>query len=208
MVKKFLSFVFAALLFVTACMTLVSCGEEGPEEPTPAGRDDAAWFTEKELSEKGLSGLPAPTGLTGKMNSSVTWFRDGYFFSQPCPSEDVFAQNAQTYFSYFSAAYDGRFGKPSIEKLSIETNETWYKISEKSLLSDYFDDNPSRLYRFYYVTDETTENGYYKNGAVWVFEIRYEFDTATDAYLFKLTVENAGVSKNGTQSYYYRMKKD
>lgn len=83
------------------------------------------------------------------------------------------------------------FGKPRSEKFSMSTNENWYIIEQKSALSDYFDDNPSKLYKFYYIRDNTLYNGYFTKGSVWFFEMRYEFDTDVGGYKFKLFIENA-----------------
>lgn len=80
------------------------------------------------------------------MNSSDAWYNDGYSFSQVCPDEETFKTNAETYFSYLKTHYDGVFGKPRSEKISMDTNENWYIIEQKGDLSDYFDDNPSKLY--------------------------------------------------------------
>ena len=60
------------------------------------------------------------------------------------------------------------FGKPRIEKYSMDTNENWYIIEQKNDLSEYFDDNPSKLYKFYYVRDNTLDNGYLVKGSVWI----------------------------------------
>ena len=85
----------------------------------------------------------------------------------------------------------------------MDSDETWYVIEQKSELSDYFDDNPSKLYQFYYVKNNTLENGYFVKGSVWIFEIRYEIDTETNQYKFKLFVESADSSHNGVYSNYY-----
>ena len=98
------------------------------------------------------------------------------------------------------------FGKPRIEKSGKETNETWYIIEQKNNLSDYFDDNPSKLYKCYYIRDNTLDNGYLVKGSVWIFEIRYEFDTASDGYKFKLFIESADSSRNGVFANYYKIK--
>ncbi|MDD6926560.1 MAG: hypothetical protein PUJ49_01685, partial [bacterium] len=109
------------------------------------------------------------------------------------------------YFDYFKTRYNGLFGTDSIEKLNLEENETWYVLTQKENLSDYFNDNPSKLYEFYFVTDATLEDGYFKTDAVWTFEIRYEYDTDL-GYCFKLIVENAGSSPNRPYTNHYRMK--
>lgn len=205
MLRNKLSTIVCVVLLVITCIGLVACGDK--DEPTPEPKplhDSSKWFTEEELSAKGLTGLPVPTGLSGEINSSDAWFNDGYSFSQICPDEATFNKNAETYFSYFKTHYDGMFGKPRIEKFSMSTNENWYIIEQKSALSDYFDDNPSKLYKFYYIKDNTLNNGYFVEGSVWIFEMRYEFDTDVDGYKFKLFIENADSTRNGIYTNYYK----
>ena len=98
------------------------------------------------------------------------------------------------------------FGKPRIEKLGMNTDETWYIIEQKNDLSSYFDDNPSKLYEFYYVRNNTYDNGYLVKGSVWIFEIRYEFDTDSNAYKFKIFIESADSTRNGIYKNYYKIK--
>ena len=207
MFKKSLSVIICTVLLAITCIGLVACGnDDGSGETQKPLHDSAKWFTEEELSAKGLAGLTAPTGLSGKMNSSDSWFNDGYSFSQVCPDEETFRMNAETYFSYLKKHYDGAFGKPKIEKYSMDTNENWYIIEQKSNLSEYFDDNPSKLYKFFYVRNNTSDNGYLVKGSVWIFEIRYEFDTDSDGYKFKLFIESADTSRNGIYTNYYKMR--
>ena len=207
MFKKSLSMIICTVLLAITCIGLVACGNnDGSGETQKPLHDSAKWFTEEELSAKGLAGLTAPTGLSGKMNSSDSWFNDGYSFSQVCPDEETFRMNAETYFSYLKKHYDGAFGKPKIEKYSMDTNENWYIIEQKSNLSEYFDDNPSKLYEFFYVRNNTSDNGYLVKGSVWIFEIRYEFDTDSDGYKFKLFIESADTSRNGIYKNYYKMR--
>ena len=207
MFKKSLSMIICTVLLAITCIGLVACGNnDGSGETQKPLHDSAKWFTEEELSAKGLAGLTAPTGLSGKMNSSDSWFNDGYSFSQVCPDEETFRMNAETYFSYLKKHYDGAFGKPKIEKYSMDTNENWYIIEQKSNLSEYFDDNPSKLYEFFYVRNNTSDNGYLVKGSVWIFEIRYEFDTDSDGYKFKLFIESADTSRNGIYTNYYKMR--
>ena len=202
MVKKFLT-IFSLVI----CMfCLVACDEGNDDGPHEQLHDSKQWFTEKELEAKGLKGLKAPINLTGDMNSSDVWFNDGYSFSQNCPSEEVFEENAKIIFEYLKANYNGKMGKPRIEKMRMETNETWYIIEQKETLADYFDDNPSKLYLFYYVVDETLEDGYLTSNGVLTLEIRYEFDTSTNAYLFKLFIENPSKSHNGAYTNYYKLR--
>lgn len=199
--------IICTVLLAIACIGLVACGNDGGSGETQKPlHDSAKWFTEEELSAKGLAGLTAPTGLSGKMNSSDSWFNDGYSFSQVCPDEETFRMNVETYFSYLKKHYDGAFGKPKIEKYSMDTNENWYIIEQKNNLSEYFDDNPSKLYEFFYVRNNTSDNGYLVKGSVWIFEIRYEFDTDSDGYKFKLFIESADTSRNGTYKNYYKMR--
>lgn len=205
MIKKVFA-IFCSALAAFCCLNFAACNKKTqPIVGSGTTRDDNAWFTEEELNAKHLSGLPAPTGLTGKISSDVHWFGDGYSFSQPCPDEATFTANAQTYFDYFKTNYARRFGKPRIEKLSSSMDETWYKIEQKNQLEDYHSANPSSLYEFYVVTDDTPVDGYFKDGAVLKFEIRYEQNGTGESYYFKLFIENASTTRNGTFKNYYKM---
>lgn len=207
MIEKKVSVIVCAVLLAITCVSLVACGNnDGGEENKKTVHDGTKWFTEEELSTKGLEGLTAPTGLSGDMKSSDAWYNDGYSFSQGCPNEDMFKTNAETYFLYFKTHYDGAFGKPRSEKISMDTNENWYIIEQKNDLSDYFDDNPSKLYKFYYVKNNTLDNGYFAKGSVWTFELRYEFVTDSNGYKFKLFIENADSSHNGIYTNYYKIR--
>ena len=206
MFKKILSMIACAVTLGVTCFGLVSCGDNEEETTSQEEHDSTKWFTDEELSKVGLEGLTAPTGLTGETSSDITWFNNGYAFSQPCPDKDTFELNAETYFSYFKTNYDGKFGKPRIEKLSTgTTNETWYVIEQKESMSEYYSDNPSDLYDFYYVRNTDLDNGYFVKGSVWSFDIRYEFDTISNEYLFKMFIESADTSRNGTFKNYYRI---
>ena len=206
MLKKGLSLVVCAVILAITCVGLVACGSNDDNEERQKIHDTTKWFTEEELSAKGLDGLTVPTGLSGEINSSDAWFNDGYSFSQVCPDEATFNANAEMYFSYFQSHYAGMFGVPRSEKFSISTNENWYIIEQKNDLNDYFDDNPSKLYKFYYVRDNTLDNGYLTNGSVWIFEIRYEIDTDSNQYKFKLFIESSDSTRNGAYTNYYKMK--
>ena len=77
--KKKLFAIICAAFLVSTCIGLSACGKnDGGGETQQLFHDSTKWFTEEELSAKGLSGLPAPTGLSGVMNSSDAWFNDGY----------------------------------------------------------------------------------------------------------------------------------
>ena len=207
--KKIIIMALCLSLVMTCGVFLAACNKGGGNGggDTYVPRNSNQWFTEAELAKKGLSALPAPTGLSGDMNSDLNWFNDGYSFSQACPDEDTFTRNAETYLNYFNKKYDGRFGAIDTRsyKYSPSTNEYYYNILKKAKLSDYFSDNPSSLYKFYYVTDTTLEDGYFKADAVWTFEIRYEFNTTKNTYLFKIFIENARKSPNGVYTNHYRM---
>lgn len=207
--KKIIIMALCLSLVMTCGVFLAACNKGGGEGggDTYVPRNSNQWFTEAELAKKGLSALPAPTGLSGDMNSYLYWYNDGYSFSQACPDEDIFTRNAEAYLNYFNKKYDGRFGAIDTRsyKYSPSTDEYYYNILKKADLSDYFSDNPSSLYKFYYVTDKTLEDGYLKADAVWTFEIRYEFDTTKNTYLFKIFIENARKSDNGKYTYYYKM---
>lgn len=203
--KKIIIMALCLSLVMTCGVFLAACnkgsGEGGGNTYVP--RNSNQWFTEAELAKKGLSALPAPTGLSGDMNSDLNWYNDGYAFHQACPDEDTFTQNVETYFNYFKSKYDERFGAItafSLEKYSPSTNEYYYNILKKTDLADYFSDNPCPTYTFYYVTDKTTlEDGYFKADAVWTFTIRFD-----DGKL-KIFIENAGKTRNGVYTNHYRM---
>lgn len=204
--KKIIIMALCLSLVMTCGVFLAACnkgGGNGGGGDTYVPRNSNQWFTEAELAKKGLSALPAPTGLSGDMSSDLNWYNDGYSFHQACPDEDKFTQNVETYFNYFKSKYDGRFGAItafSLEKYSPSTNEYYYNILKKTDLADYFSDNPCPTYTFYYVTDDTTlEDGYFKADAVWTFEIRLD-----DGKL-KIFIENAGKTRNGVYTNHYRM---
>ena len=111
------------------------------------------------------------------------------------------------YFGYFKDNYDGRVGVTSIKAMGVDTDETWYYITQKSELSDYFSDNPSARYTLYYTTDNTPdEDGNIVANSVYMFDVRYEFDTTANGYLLKIIVESADKSKNGAYTYHYVMR--
>lgn len=202
--KKIIIMALCLSLVMTCGVFLAACnkgGDNGDNNKTQI-RDDTKWFSEEELAKKGLSALPAPTGLSGDMSSDLNWYNDGYSFHQACPDEDKFTQNAEAYLNYFKSKYDGRFGAInaySLEKYSPSTNEYYYNILKKTDLADYFSDNPCPTYTFYYVTDTTLEDGYFKADAVWTFTIRLD-----DGKL-KIFIENAGKTRNGVYTNHYRM---
>lgn len=202
--KKIIIMALCLSLVMTCGVFLAACnkgGDNGDNNKTQI-RDDTKWFSEEELAKKGLSALPAPTGLSGDMNSYLYWYNDGYSFHQACPNEDIFYENVEKYFAYFNEKFDGRFGAInafSLEKYSPSTNEYYYKILKKTDLADYFSDNPCPTYTFYYVTDTTLEDGYFKADAVWTFEIMLD-----DGKL-KIFIENAGKTRNGVYTNHYKM---
>lgn len=201
--KKIIIMALCLSLVMTCGVFLAACNKGGSGGgDTYVPRNSNQWFTEAELAKKGLSALPAPTGLSGDMSSDLNWYNDGYSFHQACPDEDKFTQNVETYFNYFKSKYDGGFGAInaySLEKYSPSTNEYYYNILKKAKISDYFSDNPYPTYTFYYVTDTTLEEGYFKADAVWTFEIMLD-----DGKL-KIFIENARKTRNGVYTNHYRM---
>lgn len=113
-----------------------------------------------------------------------------------CRNEDTFTQNAEAYLNYFNSKYDGCFGVA--KSFIYGEDETFYKITQRTDLSDYFSKKPP-TYTFYYVTDTTLEEGYFKADAVWTFEIQFH-----DGKL-KIFIENARKSHNGVYTNYYKM---
>lgn len=200
--KKIIIMALCLSLVMTCGVFLAACnkgGEGGGDTYVP--RNSNQWFTEAELAKKGLSALPAPTGLSGDMSSDLDWYNDGYAFHQACPNEETFTQNAEAYLNYFKSKYDGPFGTIDTRsyKYSPSTNENYYNILKKTDLADYFSDNPCPTYTFYYVTDTTLEDGYFKADAVWTFEIMFD-----DGKL-KIFIENARKTRNGVYTNYYKM---
>lgn len=197
--KKIIIMALCLSLVMTCGVFLAACNKGGGEGggDTYVPRNSNQWFTEAELAKKGLSALPAPTGLSGDMSSDLYWYNDGYAFHQACPDEDTFTQNVETYFNYFKSKYDECFGVTKF--FMSRDDENFYKITQELSLSAYFSDNPCPTYTFYYVTDKTLEEGYFKADAVWTFTIRLD-----DGKL-KIFIENARKSRNGIYTNYYKM---
>lgn len=211
--KKIIIMALCLSLVMTCGVFLAACNKGGGNSgggDTYVPRNSNQWFTEAELAKKGLSALPAPTGLSGDMNSDLNWYNDGYSFSQACPDEDTFTQNAETYLNYFKSKYDGRFGTDKLEKiLTADKGQSCYRLVQETNLDKYYVKN-SKRYRFYYVTDtEATQQifgqNYLKDDAVWLFEVQYDFDTTKNTYMLKIFIENAGKAKNGETINYYRL---
>ncbi len=197
--KKIIIMALCLSLVMTCGVFLAACNKGGGEGggDTYVPRNSNQWFTEAELAKKGLSALPAPTGLSGDMSSDLYWYNDGYSFHQACPNEETFTQNVETYFNYFKSKYDGHFGVA--KSFGHRENEYLNKITQETSLSAYFSDNPCPTYTFYYVTDKTLEDGYFKADAVWTFTIRLD-----DGKL-KIFIENAGKTRNGAFTNHYKM---
>ncbi len=190
------------MLLFASCLGLISCGgEETIIIGSINSHDSSSWFSEEELAKVGLSGLSAPTGCKGAISTSTSWFNDGYSFSEPCDDVSALESNAETYFVYFQTNYSGRFG---VTKLYATGNDVvYYRIKADSNLSTYRDDNPSPLYKFYYVRDVTLgEDNYLKNDAVWSMDVRYETNSSGE-YMLKIFIENESKSHNGAFTYKY-----
>lgn len=175
---------------------LFSCGE-GTQ--TLSSRDNNNWFTESELSKVGLSGLTAPSNCKGLMNTDIYWFNEGYSFSQECESEDVLVENSTTYLNYFIDKYDNLFGYTRSYTTSEDTF-CYYIINDKTL-SSYRSDNPSPLYKFYYITNQNVDDdGFFVKDAVWSFEIRFEENK------LKIFIENGNKNHSGMINFKYKIK--
>lgn len=210
--KKIIIMALCLSLVMTCGVFLAACnkgGGNGDDNKTQI-RDDTKWFSEEELAKKGLSALPAPTGLTGTMSTYLHWYNDGYSFHQACPNEDIFYENVEKYFAYFNEKFDGRFGTDKLEKsLTADNGQSCYRLVQETNLDKYYVKN-SKRYRFYYVTDtEATQQifgqNYLKDDAVWLFDVLYDFDTTKNTYMLKIFIENAGKAKNGETINYYRL---
>ena len=200
--QKIIIMALCLSLVMTCGVFLAACNKGGGEGGGKGGgdtyvpRNSNQWFTEAELAKKGLSALPAPTGLSGDMSSDLNWYNDGYSFHQACPDEKTFTQNAEAYLNYFNSKYDGRFGVA--KSFIYGKDETFYKITQEPSLSAYSSKKPP-TYTFYYVTDTTLEEGYFKADAVWTFEMQFH-----DGKL-KIFIENARKSPNGVFTNHYKM---
>ena len=118
------------LILGIACFSLMSCSEEHNSTNGDNLHDSKAWFSEKELSDKHLSNLPQPAGCTGEINSSTSWFNEGYSFSQACESEDILNNNATTYLNYFQTNFAGKFGVAA--PFALGEDVTCYNIISKT----------------------------------------------------------------------------
>ena len=175
---------------------LFSCGEE---TQTSSSHDNNNWFTESELSKVGLSGLTAPSNCKGLMNTDIYWFNEGYSFSQECESEEVLVENATTYLNYFINKYDNLFGYTR-SYITGEDTFYYYIINDKTL-SSYRSDNPSPLYKFYYITNQNVDDdGFFVKDAVWSFEIRFEENK------LKIFIENGNKNHSGMINFKYKIK--
>ncbi len=201
--KKVMKNIFCIMVCFLCCFCLMACGDNNTP-PQGNIRDDSKWFSQEELELKGLKDLPQPTGCNGEISSSITWFNNGYSFHQECPSEDVLTQNANSYFDYFNSKYESNFGIAKLRAISEDNSKTWYKIKTNITLQDCYGTNPSKLYQWYYIIDTTVDaDGNFGKDAVYTFEIRYEFDTNKNTYLFKMFIENASTNRYGNMQFYY-----
>ena len=175
---------------------LFACDEE---IQTSSSRDNNNWFTESELSKVGLSGLTAPSNCKGLMSTDIYWYNEGYSFSQECESEDVLVENSTTYLNYFIDKYDNLFGYTKSYATSKDTF-CYYIINDKTL-SSYRSDNPSPLYKFYYITNQNVDDdGFFVKDAVWSFEIRFEGNK------LKIFIENGNKNHSGMINFKYKIK--
>ena len=198
---------FTSLVLCCACVFgICGCSTEEESSSGKVSHDTTKWFTATELENIGLAGLTAPINLTGELSTSDSWFNNGYSFSQPCPDEATFNLNAQTYFNYFKTNYDGKFG--AAQHYASSSSEFLYYIVQETSITDYYEDNPSPSYKFYFVKDSAVdEYGFYKLHGVYSFEIRYEANSsAPNVKLLKIFIEDAYQNHNGSITYRYRLK--
>ncbi len=200
---------FTLLISLVLCCACVFGTYGCSTEESSSGKvshDTTKWFTATELENIGLAGLTAPINLTGELSTSDTWYNNGYSFSQPCPDEATFTKNAQIYFDYFKANYNGKFG--AAQPYASSSSEFLYNIVQETNIADYYEDNPSPSYKFYFVKDSAVdEYGFYKLHGVYSFEIRYEANTsAPSVKLFKIFIEDAYQNHHGNITYRYRLK--
>lgn len=184
------------ICLVTSIFCLFACSEE---TQISSSRDNNNWFTESELSKVGLSGLTAPSNCKGLMSTDIYWFNEGYSFSQECESEDVLVENSTMYLNYFIDKYDNLFGYTRSYTTSKDTF-CYYIINDKTL-SSYRSDNPSPLYKFYYITNQNVDDdGFFVKDAVWSFEIRFEENK------LKIFIENGNKNHSGMINFKYKIK--
>lgn len=195
---------FMNLLLIFSSFALLSCGNDNKKDIENI-HDSKSWFTAKELSAIHLDNLPEPAQLQGEMNTSTTWFNEGYSFSQNCESVDLLTSNAKTYLNYFKTNYANKFG--IAKSYAYADDATCYNIINKDNLTDYYDDNPCPAYKFYYVTNLTKgEDGYLLKDAVYTFEILYDLNTTTNNYQLKIFIEKANTNHSGTFTFKYNLK--
>ena len=133
------------------------------------------------------------------MSTDIYWFNEGYSFSQECENEDVLVENATTYLNYFIDKYDNLFGYTR-SYITGEDTFYYYIINDKTL-SSYRSDNPSPLYKFYYITNQNVdEEGCFVEDAVWSFEIRFEENK------LKIFIENGNKNHSGMINFKYKIK--
>lgn len=199
MKKKFFSVAMCLCVMVFVSLVFVGCNDNPPAQSTPV-HDSKAWFTESELSSVGLSGLKAPTGCTGEIYTDENNAWGEMVFNQSCESVDIMTQNAQTILNYFTQNYGGKFGYAELYASTIDNDKFYYNINLSTELNDYFDDNPSPMYTFYYILNEDVDtDGYYVEGAVYSLEIRFESGK------IKLFIDDAGENDYGNIKMYYKL---
>ena len=150
MKKKFFSVAMCLCVMVFVSLVFVGCNDNPTAQSTPV-HDSKAWFTESELSSVGLSGLKAPSGCTGEIYTDENNAWGEMVFNQDCESVDIMTQNAQTILNYFTQNYGGKFGYAERYASTIDNDKFYYNINLSTDLNDYFDDNPSPMYTFYYI---------------------------------------------------------
>lgn len=148
------------------------------------GRDANAWFSEKELAEVHLKGLPAPAFMTEEIETKVSGGHNGelttflIFFTQPIENVELLTVYAEEVLAYLAENFEeGKYGAASYVGAS-ENQESYYKISTSSNIEDYDDSsNVVKIYRLYYITaDEYDDDGYYPDDEVYEIYLASRMD--------------------------------
>ena len=93
---------------------------------------------------------------------------------------------------------------PKLSKLLRTDCEFWaIREEEKKLLCQMMELDECLVRRSFVTLDE---DGNIVANSVYMFDVRYEFDTTAKGYLLKIIVESADKSRNGAYTYHYVMR--
>ena len=185
------------LCFIFSFCFVIGCDNNPPEQ---SQQELKTWFTEDELKDVGLMGLKAPILCNGDISIDNNYFFGKYYFSQLANNEQSLEENANIILNYFIENYNNKFGIAKLYATNVESNIYIYNINLESDLEKFFDDNPSPLYKFFYIiNDETDKDGYIVNGGVYSLEIRYENEKIL------ILVDDESTNYNGTIQLKYKL---